>query len=527
MTAEREAMAATEGGTPARIVILVDNGVNGDSRVQKTARSAADAGWDVTLIGRSLNGQPQTWKLGDATVKLVRMASPLRRRRHEFRRRWLVGPLAYPPTGVAANRQQANKAWQTDLAVRTAMLAGGGGSLTKASLKAQTAAAELQRKWVSLRYWQLTKAQGYRAGLRSPWDRAYTWFWKSLSGDRAWRKLEPSLWDYELAYAAAVDALKPDIIYANDFRMVGVGARAKIRAKARGRDVKLIWDVHEYLPGVKPRVDNARWMVANHAHEREYAPYADAVVTVSPRLAEMLKVDYSLSELPAIVLNTPNAADAGGGGDQDIRRSCGLADGVPIAVYSGAAAAHRGMGVMVEAMPQLPDVHTAFVVNDPTGPYLSSLKARAAELGVAQRLHVLPYVPHSEVVRLLSTATLGVIPIHHYLNHEIQLITKFFEYSHARLPIISSDVEVMATTVRETGQGEVFKVDDVDGYVKAVRAIADDPQRYRKAYDAIDLNSWTWEAQARNQDALYRRLAPRGRVPYARPDTTSPAKDDQ
>jgi glycosyltransferase involved in cell wall biosynthesis len=520
MMAEGDAMAGTEGGAPARIVMLVDNGVVGDSRVQKTARSAAEAGWDVTLIGRSMNGQPQTWKLGDATVKLVRMASPLRQRRHEFRRRWVIGPLAYPPTGVAANRQQANKAWLTDLAVRRAMLAGGGRPLTKANLKLQTAAARIQRKWVSFRYWQLTKAQAYRAGLRSPWDRAYTWFWKSVRGDRSWRRLEPALWDYELAYAQAVDALRPDIIYANDFRMVGVGARAKIRAKAKGRDVKLIWDVHEYLPGIKPRVDNARWMVANHAHEREYAPYADAVITVSPRLAEMLRADYHRPELPSIVLNTPSAADAHGGGDNDIRRACGLADGVPIVVYSGAAAAHRGMGVMVEAMPQLPDVHTAFVVNDPTGPYLSSLKARAAELGVADRLHVLPYVAHSEVVRFLSTATAGVIPIHHFLNHEIQLITKFFEYSHARLPIISSDVEVMAATVRETGQGEVFKVDDTGEYVKAVRAIVDDPQRYRKAYDAIDLDAWTWEAQARTQDALFRRLAPAGRVPFAGPDAS-------
>ncbi|MEK8143210.1 hypothetical protein NKH18_16640 [Streptomyces sp. M10(2022)] len=34
-----------------RVVMLVDNGVKGDSRVQKAARSAADAGWDVVLFG--------------------------------------------------------------------------------------------------------------------------------------------------------------------------------------------------------------------------------------------------------------------------------------------------------------------------------------------------------------------------------------------------------------------------------------------------------------------------------------------
>ncbi|MET8065620.1 hypothetical protein ABZS65_18535, partial [Micromonospora sp. NPDC005313] len=34
-----------------RVVMLVDNAVDCDSRVQKAARSAADAGWHVTLIG--------------------------------------------------------------------------------------------------------------------------------------------------------------------------------------------------------------------------------------------------------------------------------------------------------------------------------------------------------------------------------------------------------------------------------------------------------------------------------------------
>lgn len=508
---------------PARIVILVDNGVHGDSRVQKTARSAADAGWDVTLVGRSPNGRPTSWKLGDATVQLVRMPSPLKQRRHEFRRRWVLGPLAYPPTGIAAYRQQETRAWLADLRVRRALLSTGHGAdvpaLRRYTLPLEMISAKATRKWVSLRHWMLTRAQGHRGHLGGPWDRAYTWTQLRLRGHRAWRKLEPQLWDYELAYADVVDRLKPDVIYANDFRMLGVGARAKIRARAAGREVKLIWDVHEYLPGVKPRTNNARWMVANQAHEHEYARCADAVITVSEQLAELLKRDHTLPELPSVVLNTPYAADAlrlDTAGGTDIRSTCGLSAETPLVVYSGAAAAHRGMGVMVEALPKLPGVHVAFVVNAPNGPYLTSLKARAKALGVADRLHVLPYVAPAEVVGFLSTATMGVIPIHHWLNHEIQLITKFFEYSHARLPIVVSDVETMAATVRETGQGEVFRVDDVDEYVTAVQAIVADQQRYRKAYDSMDLASWTWDVQAQVQDGIYRRLVSVDRQPDSR-----------
>jgi glycogen synthase len=107
-----------------------------------------------------------------------------------------------------------------------------------------------------------------------------------------------------------------------------------------------------------------------------------------------------------------------------------------------------------------------------------------------------------------------VIPIHHWPNHEIALITKFFEYSHARLPIVVSDVETMAEVTRSTGLGEVFTAEDVDDYVRAVRAVLADPKRYRAAYDAPGLlERWTWEAQADALDQIYRRLLRGGSAP--------------
>ncbi|MFJ8580600.1 glycosyltransferase family 4 protein [Micromonospora sp. NPDC093277] len=496
--------------------MLVDNGVNGDSRVQKAARSAADAGWEVILLGRSPGGPPRSWQLGRAEVRLLAMPDPLARRRHEFRRAWLRWPLAYPPNGIAPHRAQAVKAWQADLALRAAQLklagpATAGLALRRRALRAEQLAAQVTRKWVSFRYWQLTRARTGRK-FRNPWDRAYTLFWQQVKGDGAWRRLEPGLWDYELAYGPVIDELRPDLIHANDFRMLGVGARAKVRAAAAGREIKLVWDAHEFLPGLKPWQDNARWLPAHMAHEREYAPYADAVMTVSDALAELLQRQHGLAEVPDVVLNAP-AADHGepvpDAPAPDLRALCGIGPDVPLLVYSGAAARQRGLDIMVDALPQLPGVHVALVVNKPDGPYVRGVLARAAKLGVADRVHALPYVAHWQVVPFLSAATAGVIPIHHWPNHEIALITKFFEYSHARLPLVVSDVKTMAGTVRSTGQGEVFRAEDVADYVRAVHAVLADPARYRAAYDRPGLlANWTWEAQAEVLDAVYARLLP-------------------
>ncbi|MEQ4303021.1 glycosyltransferase family 4 protein [Plantactinospora sp. B6F1] len=497
--------------------MLVDNGVNGDSRVQKVARSAAEAGWDVTLLGRSPHGAAQTWRLGPAEVRLLPMPDPLARRRHEFRRAWLRWPLAYAPNGIAAHRAQWAKAWQADIRQREAelTLAVRAGTTDRRlerrrrRLRLERKAAHLLRRWVSLRYWMLTRARKGRK-LTSWWDRLYTWFWSTVQGGRAWRRLEPGLWDYELAFGPVVDELAPDLIHAHDFRMIGVGARAKVRAAVAGRELKLVWDAHEFLPGVQPWQDNARWLPAHRAHEREYVPFADAAVTVSASLAELLRREHGLAELPAVVLNAPDVTgDPAGetGPAPELRDRCGIGPEVPLLVYSGVAAPKRGLGTMIEALPQLPGVHVALVVNKPDGPYVRELLARAGALGVADRLHVLPYVAHWQVVAFLSGADVGVIPIQHWPNHEIALITKFFEYAHARLPVVVSDVRTMAETVRSTGQGEVFRAEDVTDYVRAVRAVLADRERYRAAYQQPGLLAgWTWAAQAEVLTGVYRRL---------------------
>src|SRR5262245_48488269 len=105
-------------GPRRRLVMLVDNAVRGDSRVQKSARSAAQAGWDVVVLGRSPDLAEHRFEYDGTQVVLLPVPGVLAKRRHEFRRRWLVAPFGYPPTGIAQNRAHVARAWQADLTVR-------------------------------------------------------------------------------------------------------------------------------------------------------------------------------------------------------------------------------------------------------------------------------------------------------------------------------------------------------------------------------------------------------------------------
>ncbi|WP_198667647.1 glycosyltransferase [Glycomyces dulcitolivorans] len=486
---------------PLRIVMLVQNGVTGDSRVQKEAESAAAAGYEVFLLGASTSGKAEEWALGGATVRLVPVNRVFDRRRHEARRGWLRSPLAYPPGPVAAYRQRQAKAWRADL--DTARASGA----SAFSLAPREAAYRAFWGWTGLRRKATRRLEADRAAAKSGVDRLAASFWKATMGDRAWRRLDPALWDLELSFGPVVDELEPDLIHANDFQMLGVGARAKLRANAKGRTVKLVWDAHEYLPGMKAWKNHPWWKDAQLGHEREFAPHADAVVTVSETLADLLKERHKLPELPEIVMNVP---DTGGTVEQPepgLRERCGIGPETPLMVYSGAPLEQRGLHILVEALPALPGVHAAFIVSYPQWRYVKRTQERAAELGVADRVHVLSYVPHRQVVPFLAEADLGVIPIHHWGNHEISLITKFFEYSHARIPVVVSDVKTMSALVHRTGQGEVFTAEDTADFTRAVRSVLDEPETYRKAYaERVPLDEWTWDSQAKRLTDLYARV---------------------
>ncbi|MGP4026046.1 glycosyltransferase family 4 protein [Actinomadura sp. 3N407] len=512
-------------GSRGRIVMIVDNGVTADSRVQKAAHSAAAAGWEVHLIGRAPGRKSRSWMLGNAHVRLIpvpmTLSAPRRVLRAQLRR-----PLAYSDEHIAEYRRGLVQARRADLAAGRLTLTAGASSPRAIWLMVRRATAKLQDRWVALRERQTESLTKARQNLNSPLEKLAIRFWQKLLGDRCWRVLDRTLWDWEIAYGKVIDKVRPDIIHANDFRMLGVGARAARRARAQGRDVKLVWDAHEFLPGISPWRAGPRWLPAMCAHEREYSGVADEVLTVSEALGDLLVERHGLRKRPTVVLNTPvtepvagGAESAAGGAESapggaepvpSLRELCGIGPETPLAVYSGAAAAQRGLDVMVETLPKLPDLHVALVVSKPKSEYVQNLLARAAELGVADRVTALGYVPFDQVVEFLSAADFGVIPIHHWPNHEIALITKFFEYSHARLPIIVSDVKAMGEMVEATGQGEVFRADDAADYVRAVEAVLTDPDRYRGVYDSRPelLREWTWEAQAEVLDGVYGRLMP-------------------
>jgi glycosyltransferase involved in cell wall biosynthesis len=310
--------------------------------------------------------------------------------------------------------------------------------------------------------------------------------------------------------AAAPEVLRfsPDVIHAHDYTALPIAAALVDLLKRQGKNTSLIYDAHEYVPGVAHLTKPLAALYSKK--EREYSHLSAAVLSVSEPMSDLLMEHLQITTRPVIVANDPLVAGQQPS-SKNLREDCGIGQGVPLMVYSGAVAPQRGIQTALAAMRLMPDVHLALIAN-PANQSVKDLVAGAPDL--ADRFHVLPYVPNAELVSYLSSADIGLIPLLHRLNHEISLITKFGEYMQAKLPILVSDVKTMAAEVQMLGNGEVFTAEDVESFVAAAKKIFADPDSYRKKYTDSVLAERSWERQGEVLVSTYNQIA--GATPTAR-----------
>jgi glycosyltransferase involved in cell wall biosynthesis len=477
-----------------KVVMLVDNTVDGDARVQKSARFMASLGWDVTLIGRSPTHETLESMLGDAKVLRVPSRLQLSSRDRVAPGFSLRRPLAYRDRETART-MQALDAWRrVDLQTRMAR-----GS--KAAVVGPWALAKAQRAFHRLRHKQFQASVRAEAAPRSRPGLRFR------STRRQWGYDDPFLADLEIAFAPALLKLQPDLVHAHDFRTIGIAVRYKERAARAGKAPVVVYDAHEFLPGVG--IADARRRRGSETYEAVHIRECDAVVTVSPRTSEKLVETHGLTVTPLLVLNTPGAEATTWAPDApDVRSAAGVPDGAGLVVYVGVSAAKRGLDLAAQALEQLPGVHLVLVTQENS--FVEGLVAEARAKGYGDRLHVLPYVAPDAVSSFVRTADIGISPLAYTLNHHVTLPTKIFEYAQGRIPVITSDVLASREVVEDEGIGLSFPIGDLSAYVEAVRTVLADPARFRAPYETDLLERWTWEHQCTPVDELYRSLLGRG-----------------
>lgn len=501
-----------QAGTDQRphLVMLVGNPVEHDARVRKTASSAVSFGCRVTVVAYTPDAVGSTDMLGPVEVIRVPVEFTLRDRatdRRRVRRRCLL-PLGYgSPLAIRAAVRRRELA-DLDLLVAEGRSGGSGsGAVSRAAFARRRLVNRMRRKVTIVR----TRVGRLYTGRRLPLNqsRAARWYAHRPVGN--WRRLLPEYRDFEAAFAPVIDSLRPDLIHANDVVMIGLAANAVDRALRVGRTIPWLYDAHEYVPGMGRYLADRLAGMADH--ENEYIGRADAVLTVSDPIADAIQRRTGLAERPTVVLNTASADRPALRERPSVRRTVGLDDDARLLVYSGNIAPDRGVTALVEALAFLDrTVHVALITNAPmSNRYIRTLVATAEEGSCRDRLHFAPYVPADQIADYLASADLGVQGLNHVPNHEMALPNKLFDYMHAGLPMIVSDVKAMADFVSELGIGEVYAAGDPVALARAAALVLADLERYTHVLrtDPELLATYSWERQEERLLEIYSRLLKR------------------
>ena len=472
---------------PAHVVMLVGNDIAVDTRVKKTAASLVRLGLRVTVVGYSPDGLETARMAGCDIIRV-----PIPWTHHKAGRQPIPRPRT--PRQVAIAKVKARRA---------AVIAWG--------TRPSAAPVRVVRKVVKIAALQWLRVAGFVAAQTKS-----NTLPEALAGPDSsdpslpWRQTVPIGLDYLEALTPQIVALAPDVIHAHDVHTIAAASAAADELEAAGaRRPVWLYDAHEFIAGLslygrRDATERAGWLNL----EQEFAPRADAIVTVSPVLADELATRYPAVPRVEVVLNAPwESTDPPGAATGGLRAVVGIAADVPLLVYSGVVTHARGVDTAVEAMPALPGCHLAIVSTTFAAPISDVLRQRAEELGVADRVHVLPPVPAHTVVDHLASADLGLIPIRRFPSHDVALTNKLFEYIHSGLPVVVSDCTAQKQFVREEDIGAVHITEDPADLAVAVTTVLDDLDRYRTSVRRQQLRGrYSWQASERALHDLYSEL---------------------
>ena len=489
------------------VVMLVANDVATDTRVKKEALALASSGLRVTVVGWASQGRPHSTWMGPVQIVRVPVEFVIRedaaRDPRRPTRRILVDSGAVARAGARIKVRERDVRGRSGLAMQRRS----DGPLGTLRFKAGVGERQLERQVLRGRRFlvrvrgRLSRKVEQRGEVRAKKKLA-----QSMSAPVRWRREHVEILDYEVGFGPVVDALEPDVLHAHDMHVIAIASHARARGRAAGRDVRWVYDAHEYVPGLSQYGGRTARVIEGWADlESEFIRDADRVITVSPAIAAALQDKYQLSLRPAVVLNIPTVDGPGEEPVRTLREVCGLAPHVPLLTYSGGMTRARGIHTAIEAMNQLTEAHLALVCvphNDTW--FVRKMRQQVAEMGLGDRVHFINPVGPGQVVDFLKGVDVALIPALSYPSHEMSLPNKLFEYLHAGVPVVSTDLESIQAFLVENGVGLTHPAEDPPALVAAVRAVLADRERYAAAAANPELlTRYSWSRQADILRAVY------------------------
>jgi hypothetical protein len=190
----------------------------------------------------------------------------------------------------------------------------------------------------------------------------------------------------------------------------------------------------------------------------------------------------------------------------EARRRLGLPGHGPMISYVGKLVPRKGVDTLVEAMGILGrrPGGAPLLVAAGIGEMRPALERRAAELGVADRIHFVGKVTHDEVGWVMSAGDVFVLP-----SLSEGLPTVVCEAMSCGLPVVATAVDGTPEIVRDGETGLLVPPSQPGPLAEALARVLDDPALARRMGEEalrVGRELYTWTANARRMTEIYEGL---------------------
>ena len=294
----------------------------------------------------------------------------------------------------------------------------------------------------------------------------------------------------------------PHIIHANDLESLPLAAFVSKRCASH-----IIYDCHEIATE-----EYSGFPVIRRAWrafiEKRLIGRATHVITTSEGFASYLEQRYQITR-PDVIYNSPVEAD--NGSIPSIRTVLALTDDVPLIVFTGLLRQDRGLENIFQALKSLPDFH--FVKVGPgTEEYDPQTLLYAEQLGLQDRVTLLPPMPSAQLTAFIASADLAVIAnLNASPNFDLAMPNKLFEALFAGLPLAVSRLTGCQSVVEDYQVGLVM---DETNPKDMARVMMDVYERRRELSPGADTLSliharFGWRKQEQSLNAIYKAVMER------------------
>ena len=288
-----------------------------------------------------------------------------------------------------------------------------------------------------------------------------------------------------------------DIIHCHDLNTLQFGVRAKF---LKPHKLKLIYDAHEYETqrnGLK-----GWWWTYVKLKERFLIKFCDRVITVSDTIADEYVRLYGI-EKPAVIFNCPILRTEEVLKKDLFREYFNIPSTKKVYLYQGYLYPGRGIEVVLDAFDQL-NLEDGVLVLMGEGTLTNYIKEHD-KYGKSVFVH--PFVSGDVLLGYTSSADCGIAFIEDIsLSDRYCLPNKLFEYIAAGLPVISSGLPDLKEFVKSNQVGVAAPTNDVSGFIKAFREMADLDSEKLKSQIMKTRSMYNWSTQEKVLFDEYRRL---------------------